>query len=36
MASTCPEHGALEVVGEDLQILLGVDGVGLEHLKLGE
>jgi hypothetical protein len=37
MASTCTEHGTLEVVDESfLQVLPGVDGVWLEAFKLGE
>jgi hypothetical protein len=37
MTSTFLEHGALEVVDEDLlQILPGVDGVFLEAFKPGE
>jgi hypothetical protein len=37
MASTCAEHGALEVVdGGFLQVLPGVDGVWLEPFELGE
>jgi hypothetical protein len=37
MASTCTEHGALEVVDEGfLQVLLGVDGVWLEAFEPGE
>jgi hypothetical protein len=37
MASTCVEHGALEVVDEGfLQVLPGVDGVWLEGFMVGE
>jgi hypothetical protein len=37
MASTCVEHGTLEVVDESfLDVLLGVDGVWLEAFELGE